>query len=116
MLQGLTMLLICQFAGEILARGLFLPVPGPVLGMLLLLTGLAIRGRQGKTAPGVKQAAEGLLSHLGLLFVPAGVGVITEIDVLAGNWIAVAAALLGSTIAGLLVTGVVMQRLAKPEM
>lgn len=115
MLQGLTVLLICQFVGEILTRALLLPVPGPVLGMLLLLAGLALRGRQGKAAPGVKQADEGLLSHLGLLFVPAGVGVVTELDVLGANWLAVTVALLGSTIAGLLVTGFVMQRLARSD-
>ncbi len=117
MLRGLTILLICQFIGEILARGLELPIPGPVLGMLLLLAGLAFRGRKGRSQPpaDVKTAAEGLLSHLGLLFVPAGVGVVTELDVLGENWLAVTAALLGSTIAGLLVTGFVMQRLARPE-
>ncbi|MGC8524455.1 MAG: CidA/LrgA family protein [Acidibrevibacterium sp.] len=115
MVQGVTVLLICQFIGEVLTRALALPVPGPVLGMLILLAGLALGGRAGKSAPEVKRAAEGLLSHLGLLFVPAGVGVITELDVLGANWLAVVLTLFGSTMAGLIVTGVVMQRLARPD-
>lgn len=117
MLNALTLLVLCQLVGEIIARGAGLPIPGPVLGLLLLLAGLVLRERQGRPVPGkdLKATAQGLLSHLGLLFVPAGVGVVTQLDVLAHNWLAVAVAILVSTFAGLLVAGWVMQRLARPE-
>jgi len=62
-----------QLAGEFLARSLSLPVPGSVLGMLLLFLTFCVR----KTIPDhLKQTAPALLSHLSLLFIPAGVGVI----------------------------------------
>lgn len=117
MLNALTLLVSCQFVGEIIARGADLPIPGPVIGLLLLLGGLLLRERMGRPTPGadLKGTAQGLLGHLGLLFVPAGVGVVTQLDVLARNWLAVAVAILVSTFAGLLVTGWVMQRLATPE-
>ena len=117
MLNALTLLVALQLIGEVLARFLDLPIPGPVIGLLLLLGGLMLRERMGKPTPGkdLKATAGGLLGNLGLLFVPAGVGVITQVDVLARNWLAVAVALLVSTLAGLLVTGWVMQRLAAAE-
>lgn len=117
MLNALTLLVVCQFAGEVIARVTLLPIPGPVVGLLLLLGGLMLRERQGRPVPGpeLKTTAQGLLGNLGLLFVPAGVGVITQLDVLGRNLMAVAIAILVSTFAGLLVTGWVMQRLARPE-
>jgi holin-like protein len=53
-----------------------------------------------------------LVSHLGLLFVPAGVGIITQGAVLRREWLPIVAALLGSTLVGLVATGWVMQRFA----
>ena len=70
-LRGLTWLLLLQSLGELLARGLALPFPGPVVGMLLLL--LALRW------PMVGACADFLLGHLSLLFVPVGVGVMTHL-------------------------------------
>ena len=117
MLNALTLLVFCQFVGEILARGIGLPVPGPVIGMLLLLAGLLVRERFGRGGPGkeLKAAATGLLGNLGLLFVPAGVGVVTQLGELGRNWLPVIVATLVSTFVGLVVTGWIMQRFAGPE-
>lgn len=117
MLNALTLLVSCQFVGEIAARGLGLPIPGPVVGLLLLFAGLILRERMGRGGPGkeLKATATGLLGNLGLLFVPAGVGVVTQLDVLGRNFVPVAIAILVSTFLGLVVTGWVMQRLAGPE-
>ena len=82
MIQAVAILLICQLIGETLARGLALPIPGPVLGMALLLAGCLLSSRLADT---VMPTAQGLLSHLSLLFVPAGVGVISHLDVLGGS-------------------------------
>jgi holin-like protein len=117
MLNALTLLVSCQFVGEILARGAGLPIPGPVVGLLLLLAGLIFRARLGRGGPGeaLKATASGLLGNLGLLFVPAGVGVVTQLDVLGRNWLPITVAILISTFIGLMVAGWVMQRFAEPE-
>lgn len=81
MILPIAILLLCQLIGESLTRGLALPVPGPVLGMALLLVGCLLSPR---LAARVMPTAQGLLVHLSLLFVPAGVGVISHLDVLGG--------------------------------
>lgn len=117
MVNALTWLVVCQFAGEVTARALGLPLPGPVLGLLLLLAALVIRKRlgRGEPPPELKSTAQGLLGYLGLLFVPAGVGVVTQLDVIGANLLPVAVAIAVSTLLGLIVTGWVMQRLTGPE-
>lgn len=110
MLGALTQLVGCQFAGEVAARALSLPLPGPVLGLLLLLGLLAARGGPGEE---LRATSGTLLRHLSLLFVPAGVGVMTQLGPLAANWLPIAASILVSTALGLAVTAWVMQRLAR---
>jgi holin-like protein len=108
MLNGLTLLLVVQLMGEGIARGLKLPVPGPVVGLILTLVLL-------KAAPQVREllseAANGLLSHLSLLFIPAGVGVVMYVHELAQDIVPIAIAIIVSTIVGLGVTAWVAQRL-----
>lgn len=113
MLNALTFLICCQFAGEVIARAAALPLPGPVIGLLFLLGYLVLRGR----APAVELTTTSgwLLRNFGLLFVPAGVGVITQLDVLGANWLALLVAIPVSTLLGLLTTGWVMQRLARDD-
>lgn len=110
MLNGLSILLLCQLVGEIMVRALHLPVPGPVAGMLVLLAALTARGRAGD---GLRQASAGILRHLALLFVPASVGVVVHLHTLAQDGLAIAVALVGSTLATIAVTGVVMQALSR---
>jgi holin-like protein len=112
MLNALTLLIVCQFIGEVTARFLSLPLPGPVIGLMLLLALLVWRGG---TSPELETTGNWLLRHFGLLFVPAGVGVITQLDVIGANWLALAVAIPVSTFLGLVVTGVVMQRLDRSE-
>jgi putative effector of murein hydrolase LrgA (UPF0299 family) len=94
-----------------------LPLPGPVVGLLILFVGLVVRGRNGSVAvgPELRNTANGLLGNLSLLFVPAGVGVVTQLDVLGANLLPVAVSILVSTALGLFVTGWVMQRLSGPD-
>ena len=106
-LQGLTLLLLCQAAGELLSRGLQLPLPGPVLGLLLLW---ALLNVQALRAP-VAAAAMPLLGHLSLLFVPVGVGVIVHLDLLARHGPRMLLALLLSTWIGLVVSALVLRAL-----
>ena len=110
MLQGLTTLVVFQFAGEVLARSLGLTLPGPVVGLMLLFAALLLRGRSGAE---LRVASSGLLRHLSLLFVPAGVGVVTQLGALRENWLPASVAIVVSTALGLAVTGWVMQRLTR---
>ena len=110
-LGGFALLLGCQLAGELLSRALALPLPGPVLGIGLVLLLLALRWGQGL----IGAASDVLLAHLSLLFVPVGVGVITHLDRLAAHGIALVAVLLLSTWIGLAVTALVLRTLLKPR-
>ena len=110
MLRALTILVLCQFAGEVIARGLGLPLPGPVIGLILLLVILIVR--HGPDEP-LRDTSNGLLRHLSLLFVPAGVGIVTQLDAIERDWLPILVSILVSTALGLTVTGWLMQRLGK---
>ena len=106
MIGALTVLLMLQLIGEVAVRWSGAPLPGPVVGMLLLF--LALRWRQ--TLPDALRAvAETLLSHLSLLFIPAGVGIMQYGALLSQEWLAVAAALVLSTLITVAVTALAMQ-------
>jgi holin-like protein len=109
-LPFLTLLLACQLAGEVFARVTGLPVPGPILGLVLLFVGLMLRRRP---APRLEESADGFLAHLSLLFVPAGVGVVQYLPLLASEWLAVSAAVVGSAVVAIAVTGLVMRALSR---
>ncbi len=110
MIASLSLILLCQLAGEVIVRGSALPMPGPVVGLVLLLGLLLTRDRFALAARGplrqggVEDAARGLLAHLSLLFVPAGVGVVQKLDLIAEHGVAIAAILAASVIITLLVT------------
>ncbi len=95
MIHALALLLAFQLAGETLARGLGLPVPGPVLGLAGLVAALALLPRLEAL---MRPTATAILAHLSLLFVPAGVGVVGHLATLGDQALAVGAALIGSTV------------------
>lgn len=112
MLTGISTLLVCQLIGEVLARLLALPVPGPVVGMILLLIGLLVHG----TVPqGLRISSEGLLRHLALLYVPAGVGLMVHFGLIAKEWISILAALTISTVLTIAATALTMQWLSSRQ-
>jgi holin-like protein len=108
-LSGLAVLLLCQSLGEALARGLKLPLPGPVLGLLLLLAMLNWAPLRDTVAAG----AEPLLQHLSLLFVPVGVGVVTHVALLSQYGLRIVVVLVLSTLVGLAVTALLLQFLLR---
>jgi len=110
MLAAITLLLVFQLAGEVLAHALGLPVPGPVIGLALLFATLAAR-RQ--VAEGVRDTANGLLSHLSLLFVPAGTGVLVHLDRLGAELAPIAIALIASTVLTIATTAMTMRWLMR---
>jgi putative effector of murein hydrolase LrgA (UPF0299 family) len=103
-LRGLAWLLVFQSIGEVLSRGFSLPLPGPVLGLILLVPAL----RFALVREPVAECADFLLSHLSLLFIPVGVGVMTHLTLLSqyGGRMLVVIAL--STWIGLAVTALVL--------
>ena len=82
MIHALLILLICQLVGEAIARGLALPFPGPVLGMVLLVAALSLIP---KLVDLMRPVTSGILGHMSLLFVPAGVGVVGHFGALGGQ-------------------------------
>ena len=103
-LQGLAWLLAAQAAGELTTRAMSLPLPGPVLGMVLLLA--ALRWPSVRASVGV--CANFLLAHLSLLFVPVGVGVMTHLGLLSQYGGRMLALLVLSTAFGLVVTALAL--------
>ena len=108
MLEAVAILLLCQLAGELIVVYLGWPVPGPVGGMGLLFAGLMVRG---SVPDNLADAANGLLGQLSLLFVPAGVGVMTHLTLLGNQWLPLTASLIASTLLTIAVTGLLMQKL-----
>ena len=108
MLRLIFILLLFQLAGEALRAATHTPVPAPVIGMVLLAAWYMLRRREPE--PALEQAANGLLNWLGLLFVPAGVGIIVNIALLRSAWLPISVSLIGSTLLTLLVTAWIMQR------
>jgi len=106
MLSALTLLLLLQLIGEIFVQWFALPVPGPVIGLLLLFGGLLWRGRLGDD---LRTTANNLLQHLSLLFVPAGVGVMIHAARVADEWLALSVALVGSTLLSMAATALTLQ-------
>lgn len=103
-LRGLAWLLSLQSMGELLARGLGLPFPGPVVGMLLLLLAL----RWPVVREPVAACADAILQHLSLLFVPVGVGVMTHLGLVSAYGVRMLVVIAVSTLVGLAATSLVM--------
>ncbi|MFC5462997.1 CidA/LrgA family protein [Massilia niabensis] len=113
MLPAFAILLLFQCLGEGVVFLLGWPVPGPVVGMVLLFAALllwpALQGR-------IEAAASELLRHLSLLFVPAGVGIIATAGSGSGHWLSIIASLVVSTLLTLAVTAFILRKLPpEPE-
>lgn len=113
MLQTFAILLTFQSIGELLTYSLHLPVPGPVIGMVLLVTYLLVD--KGRVLDTMQATVSELLRHLTILFVPAGVGVMTQLNRIGQEWLPIVVATVVSTwlsiAAGALVTRALMRRL-----
>lgn len=110
MLKAAGILLIFQLAGEFLARILGLPLPGPVIGMALLVLALILSKR---LPDWLETTTENLLRHLSLLFVPASVGLIQYLDRIGAEWLPIIVALVASTLLGIAVSAVAFVAVAK---
>lgn len=110
MLRSLTLLLLFQLAGEVCARLLAVPIPGPVIGMLLMLLMLLARRA---VSPELRTTSLGILENLSLLFVPAGVGVMVHFNRLSGELAPIVLALFASTLLAVAATALTLVLLAR---
>jgi holin-like protein len=111
-LLGLGVLVALNVLGDWLVRLTGATVPGSVVGMLLLTALLEARVLPIAV---VRAAAELLVRHLALLYVPAGVALLAYWSAVRGELLAVAAAALASLVAVLVVVGLVVQCLERAE-
>lgn len=112
MVHGFLILLVCQLLGELMVTLLEVPIPGSVVGMVLLLIGLIIRG---EVPEGLRLTGEGLLKVLPLLLVPAGVGLMTHFELLSVYWGELLIALFVSTLVTMFVVALLLKLLSKEK-
>jgi holin-like protein len=108
MLNALTLIFCCQLAGEFLIGATGIPVPGPVIGMVLLFSYLFFKGH---VPQDMARVGDGLLNHLSLLFVPAGVGIMLHFELLGEDMLAIGIALVVSTVSTVIITALLMRKL-----
>jgi holin-like protein len=106
MIDGLVQILIWQGLGELISKFFIPDIPGPVIGLLLLLSFLVIKGEVNQP---LGMVADTFRQHLGLLFVPASVGVVLFLPDLKAHALAVTLALLVSVILTIAVTALVLK-------
>lgn len=110
MLAAVATLLVCQLAGEAVVRVAAVPLPGPVVGMVLLFVVMLVRA---PLPAAITDTSDALLKHLSLLFVPAGVGVVQHLDRLGSEGLRLVAVVVLSTVIALAVTALVFAGLAR---
>ena len=116
MLQGVFIIFLFQLIGEMVQKYFGLTIPGPVIGLLLLLLALLLMEKRFKRLrdrfeKGLDVTSSTLLGHLPLLFVPIGVGVVMHISALEGHLLAVLGVILIGTVSSIGVSALLMQRL-----
>ena len=102
----LTLIFLCQLVGELFVGALALPIPGPVVGMVVMFLYLLVRGH---VPDGLGRTAQGLLGAMSLLFVPAGAGVMLHFHLLGEAAVPLGLGLIVSTLATMAVTALLMK-------
>jgi putative effector of murein hydrolase LrgA (UPF0299 family) len=110
MIFGLVQILLFQSLGEVVSKFLLPTLPGPVIGLVLLVLWLVIR--KGVNAE-LALVADGFSQYLGLLFVPAAVGVVLFLPQLKANALAIISALIGSVVLTIASSALVARLLSK---
>jgi holin-like protein len=112
MLESLTVFVLFEVAGDLFQTLLQLPIPGPVIGMALLLVALIAKGR---LPDELDRTASGILSYLPMMFVPAGVGIMARFDLIRAEWLAICAALVVSFVLAIVITAAMMSAIERGQ-
>lgn len=112
MILGLVQILLWQGMGELISHFLLPMIPGPVLGLVLLLLFLFVRGEVPESVALVSNAFS---QHLGLLFIPAATGVVLFLPQLRAHALAVIVALLVSVLLTVAITALVLRLLSSSQ-
>ena len=119
MLNSIFTIFLFQLFGEFLQKFFELNIPGPVIGLILLLSALLIIKKNNKVVEGFKAnlvcSAENLLNYLPLLFIPVGVGVVMHLSLLEENLVPVLLVIIIGTLLSLALTGFLMEKLVKKD-
>ena len=110
MISGLVQILLFQGLGELVTHFLLPLIPGPVIGLVLMLGFLALRRSVNASLDDV---ARTFSRHFGLLFVPAAVGVVMFWPHLKAHALAIAVALVVSVVLTVAVTALVLKALSR---
>ena len=110
MIEEVARVVLCLALGEVIASTTSLHIPGAVIGLVLLYASLSLLGR---VPDALGSLADGILKNLGLLFVPAGVGIIGYLHLLRTDLLPIVAALLGGTVVTIGVVAFVADRLTR---
>jgi putative effector of murein hydrolase LrgA (UPF0299 family) len=114
MIRSLSILVLLQLGGEVLAKALSLPLPGGLVGLLLLLLALLVRRRVDSE---MQQTSQVLLQNLMLLFIPFIAGIVAQLDQLKAQWLSFLAACVLGAVASLVATAWTLRRMlsARPQ-
>ena len=113
MISGLVQILLFQSLGELVSKFVLPTLPGPVIGLVLLILWLVMRKG---INPDLASVADAFSQYLGLLFVPAAVGVVLFMPQLKANALAIVSALLVSVILTIATSAIVVRFLSsKPQ-
>lgn len=92
--------------GEIIALVFEWAIPGSIIGMILLTLALEFKIIK---LDQVEEVSDFLIRNMAFFFVPPGVGLMVNLELIADNWLAITVATLLSTVLVLVVTGLVAQ-------
>lgn len=96
----------CQIAGSLISHYLHLPIPGTVIGLLMLLVALSLLRR---VPSALREVADHLLKHLNLFYIPAAIGIMAHVVLVRQDILPILAALFGSTFLSLIIGVLVFQ-------
>lgn len=119
MLNSIFTIFLFQLVGEFIQKFLEISIPGPVIGLILLLTVLLIKNKCFNASTNFQndliRSCESLLNYLPLLFIPVGVGVVMHLTLLEDNLISVITIIILGTLLTLAITGFIMEKLLKED-
>ena len=118
MLKSVFIILLYQLIGELFQKFFGLSIPGPVIGLVLLLLTLLLIQKRQRVVP-IKEdlfnSAEILLNYLPLLFIPVGVGVVMHLSLLEDNLASVIFVIISGTLSTLALTGYIMEKILRKK-